>query len=284
MTNQVRFLTAGKLSSTSGQIDIDLMTGAFTIKGPIGNVVIGDLEKGDVAARVDEAPSVEPLRFGGVTFYGELARNLRDVQAMLAAHGAGELKLVKHGGEPGKHAYVIDGQVFINQAAIDSERALADALKSWKPGEALKVGGVSQMLDSQFLVSADRWRVQMTTDPQGRYVIAGVGSGIESRKPDIVEAIKSGDAGAILDAISSHIQESRLGKELLDEVAKINAASLGGINKRLDELQQKQGAENRAAAERIDILAKKVADMQMVKEQIRASPVLGGYTGGTALL
>lgn len=118
MSEQVRFLTAGTLSSTSGQVDIDLKTGAFTIKGPTGNAVIGDLENGDVVARIDAEPAAEPLRLGGVTFYGGLARNLRDVQGMLAAHGAGELKVVKR--EPGKHYVVIDGQVFISQAEVDA--------------------------------------------------------------------------------------------------------------------------------------------------------------------
>ncbi|UVL26804.1 hypothetical protein [Pseudomonas donghuensis] len=135
----------------------------------------------------------------------------------------------------------------------------------------------------QCIVSSDRFAVQMTTNARGQYVVAGIGWGVPDRKPDIAEAIKSGDAGAILSAISSHIQESSLGKELLDEVAKISTASLEGVNKRLDELQQKQGAENRAVAERIDVLAKKIAGMQAVKDQISASPALSGYTGGTAL-
>ncbi|MDD1977134.1 hypothetical protein [Pseudomonas tussilaginis] len=120
MTSNSRYLTVGALSSTSGQVDIDLKAGSLTLKGPSGNTVIGDLEKGDVVARVDAEPAVEPLRLGGVTLYGELARNLRDVQEMLAAHGAGELKAVKPGGEPGKPFFIIDGQMFISQAEVDS--------------------------------------------------------------------------------------------------------------------------------------------------------------------
>ncbi|SDQ68363.1 hypothetical protein SAMN05216487_3258 [Pseudomonas sp. UC 17F4] len=100
MTTKSRYLTAGELSSTSGQVDIDLKTGSLILKGPSGTTVIGDLEKGDIVARIDAEPAVEPLRLGGVTLYGELARNLRDVQAMLADHGVGELKLVKPRGEP----------------------------------------------------------------------------------------------------------------------------------------------------------------------------------------
>ncbi|WP_010226223.1 hypothetical protein [Pseudomonas donghuensis] len=125
MTDKSRHLTAGTLSSASGQVDIDLKTGAFTIKGPAGNVVIGDLEKGDVVARIDAEPAVEPLRLGGVTLYGELARNLRDVQAMLTAHGAGELKVVKRGSEPGKPFILIDDQMFISQAEVDAGKLAA---------------------------------------------------------------------------------------------------------------------------------------------------------------
>ncbi|MNP39267.1 hypothetical protein D3C76_1328370 [compost metagenome] len=125
MSDRSRFLTAGKLSSTSGQVDIDLKTGAFTIKGPSGNTVIGDLERGDVVARIDAESAVEPLCLGGVTLYGELARNLRDLQSMLEVHGAGELKVVKPGGEPGKPFFIIDGQMFINQAEVDAGKLTA---------------------------------------------------------------------------------------------------------------------------------------------------------------
>jgi hypothetical protein len=85
MNDQARFLTAGRLSSTSGQVDIDLKTGAFTIKGLAGNAVIGDLKKGDVVARIDARTNAEPLRLGEATLYGELASNLREVQLFLVA-------------------------------------------------------------------------------------------------------------------------------------------------------------------------------------------------------
>ncbi|UVM53509.1 hypothetical protein LOY37_14090 [Pseudomonas sp. B21-012] len=125
MTAESRYLTAGELSSTSGQVDIDLKTGSLILKGPAGGTVIGDLEKGDIVARIDAEPAVEPLRLGGVTLYGELARNLREVQSMLEAHGAGELKVVKSGGESGKHFFIIDGQMFISQAEVDAGKLTA---------------------------------------------------------------------------------------------------------------------------------------------------------------
>ncbi|MFJ2549521.1 hypothetical protein ACIOVF_24085 [Pseudomonas sp. NPDC087612] len=140
MSDQSRFLTAGKLSSTSGQVDIDLKTGAFTIKAPTGSTVIGDLEKGDVTARIDAEPAVEPLRLGGVTLYGELARNLREVQSILEAHGAGELKVVKPKVEEGKDFLVVDGQMFISQACVDASKLAAGyAIKTETLGNGLEV-------------------------------------------------------------------------------------------------------------------------------------------------
>lgn len=124
MSDQSRFLTAGKLSSTSGQLDIDLKAGTITIKGPVGNTVIGDLEKGDVVARIDAEPAIEPLRLGGVTLYGELASKVREVQDILAANGAGELKLVKRDGEHDKLFLGADGQFFISQVIVDTGKFL----------------------------------------------------------------------------------------------------------------------------------------------------------------
>ncbi len=121
MTSKSRYLTAGTLSSASGQVDIDLKTGSVVLKGPAGNIVVGSLVNGDVVARIDAGHEVEPLQMDGVTLYGELACKLREVQQILAAHGAGELKLVKHGNEFGNHYLVIDGQTFIKKAVIDAQ-------------------------------------------------------------------------------------------------------------------------------------------------------------------
>lgn len=129
MTSKSRYITAGVLSSTSGQVDIDLKTGSIVIKGPAGNTVIGSLESGDVQARIEGEEEIEPLKLGGVTLYGDLAVKVREVQAILAAHGAGELKLVKAKAEGSKDYIVVDGQVFINQAAVDG---LAGARPSFR--------------------------------------------------------------------------------------------------------------------------------------------------------
>ncbi|MFJ9993399.1 hypothetical protein ACIQSO_22015 [Pseudomonas putida] len=129
MTSESRFLTAGVLSSTSGQVDIDLKTGSIVIKGPTGSTVIGSLESGDVQARIEGEDELESLKLSGVTLYGDLAVKVREVQAILAAHGAGELKLVKAKSEGSKDYIVVDGQVFINQAAVDG---LAGAMPSFR--------------------------------------------------------------------------------------------------------------------------------------------------------
>lgn len=99
MTSKSRCLTAGTLSSTSGQVDIDLKTGTFTLKGPAGNIVVGDLGKGDVVARIDGEHEIETLQIGGVTLYGELASKVREAQEILTVHGAGELRVMKSQGE-----------------------------------------------------------------------------------------------------------------------------------------------------------------------------------------
>lgn len=129
MTSEPRFLTAGLLSSTSGQVDIDLKTGSIVIKGPTGRTVIGSVETGDVLARIEGEQEVVPLKFGGVTLYGDLAVKVREVQEILAAHGAGELRLVKPKSTEDNDHLVVDGQVFISQAAIDDQ---VSALRSWK--------------------------------------------------------------------------------------------------------------------------------------------------------
>lgn len=69
---------------------------------------------------VDPGQAIEPLRMGGVTFYGESARVIRDTQAVLQAAGAGQLEVVKRESREGTPFFVIDGQVFISEAEIKS--------------------------------------------------------------------------------------------------------------------------------------------------------------------
>ena len=119
MTSKSRYITAGLLSSTSGQVDIDLKTGSIVIKGPSGGTVASSIESGDVVARIEGKEEVQPLRMGKVTFYGEAARHIRDAQEILRTAGAGQLEVVKRANEAGEPHLVIDGQMFINTGAFE---------------------------------------------------------------------------------------------------------------------------------------------------------------------
>lgn len=67
---------------------------------------------------VDPGQAIEPLRMGGVTFYGESARVIRDAQAVLQTAGAGQLEVVKRGSREGSPFFVVDGQVLISEGAV----------------------------------------------------------------------------------------------------------------------------------------------------------------------
>ncbi|MGF6595121.1 hypothetical protein [Pseudomonas sp. 2835] len=139
-TGEPRFITAGKLSDVCGQLDCDLKTGVFTVRSPSGAVSWGDLEKGEVTGRIDPGSDVESLDLGGVTLYGDLAVKVREVQGILAAHGAGELKVVKPKVEEGKDFLVVDGQMFISQACVDASKLAAGyAIKTETLGNGLEV-------------------------------------------------------------------------------------------------------------------------------------------------
>ena len=119
MTSDPRFLTAGVLSSTSGQVDIDLKTGSIVIQSPSGGTVVSNIESGDVVARIEGKQEVQPLRMGKVTFYGEAARHIRDAQEILQNARARQLEVVKRANEAGEPCVVVDGQVFINAGAFE---------------------------------------------------------------------------------------------------------------------------------------------------------------------
>lgn len=84
------------------------------VEGPV-------VEQSSLAINLGEA--IEPLCMGGVTFYGESARVIRDAQAVLQAAGSGQLEVVKRANEPGEPFVVIDGQVFINDAVVSKAKA-----------------------------------------------------------------------------------------------------------------------------------------------------------------
>ncbi|MFK3944142.1 hypothetical protein ACI2KC_21090 [Pseudomonas monteilii] len=104
---------------------------------------------------VDPGQAIEPLRMGGVTFYGESARVIRDAQAVLQAAGAGQLEVVKRANESGEPFVVIEGQVFISEAVVGKAKVSAFA------------GDYSQS------------SVKLALDGEGRYYVEGVGLGVD---------------------------------------------------------------------------------------------------------
>jgi hypothetical protein len=87
---------------------------ALTSRINTGNAPV--VERSSLAINLGEA--IEPLRMGGVTFYGESARVIRDAQGVLQAAGAGQLEVVKRESREGSPFFVVDGQVFISEAEI----------------------------------------------------------------------------------------------------------------------------------------------------------------------
>ncbi|ANC03938.1 hypothetical protein AB688_18160 [Pseudomonas putida] len=104
-------------------IEVNLKTGEFKL----GGAEYGIGEPSQLC--IDPGQEVEPLRMGKVSFYGESARQIRAANAVLHSAGAGQLEVVKRANEPGEQYVVVDGQMFISQAAIDDQ---VSALRSWK--------------------------------------------------------------------------------------------------------------------------------------------------------
>lgn len=100
---------------------------------------------------IDVGQAVQPLRMGKVVFHGETARQIRAAQAVLREAGAGQLEVVKRANEPGEPFVVIDGQVFITKAAVES----AD-------------------------INPCPYSLKVTKGEDGRFYIAGVGVGVST--------------------------------------------------------------------------------------------------------
>ncbi|WP_438279693.1 hypothetical protein [Pseudomonas alabamensis] len=141
------------------------------------------LKQTSLAINLGEA--IEPLRMGGVTFYGESARVIRDAQAVLQAVGAGQLKVVKRESREGTPLFVIDGQVFINEAEIKSTT----------------------------------FEVKVVRGANGHYYAAGIGVGVEQAADRATEAPV--DADQLLGEITKQITESKLVASLESRIAEI---------------------------------------------------------------
>lgn len=124
---------------------------------------------------------------------------------------------------------------------------------------------------------APSWSLKMREGVNG-LCAAGVGLGLifdparfsltKNGQTEIEKAITDGDASKILELLAGKIDETELGKQLKDCIDSIGA---GQVNKRLDELKEKQGAENRAVADRLDCLATKLGDLHALIGQARDS-------------
>ena len=112
--------------------------------------------------------------------------------------------------------FVVDGdQVYISEALID---------------EGLIDSGKLKMPESQFLVKAPQFTVKMQLNPQGHYVVAGIGFGIDPSQgettdgqTDMERAVEKGDAAEIMRLLSSTITETWLGQGLCGGIANIAA-------------------------------------------------------------
>lgn len=110
--------------------------------------------------------AVEPLRMGKVVFHGETARAIRDAQEVLRAAGAGQLEVVKRENEGDSPFVVIDGQVFITEATVESAAVTSSCIKV----ESDKPGSDHVVLDG--------YKVKLAANKQGQYYVAGVGLGM----------------------------------------------------------------------------------------------------------
>lgn len=181
--------SARKYTSANGAVEFDCATGAIKL-GPVG---VGLEDHASLC--IDPGQEVKPLRMGKVTFYGESARQIRAANAVLQSAGAGQLEVVKRANEPGEPFVMIDGQMFISQAAIDDQVRDAPSVK-------------------------------LTVNSQGKYVAAGIGLGVGAS----VEPVQSDtdwapgkalEAGAVLECLARKISETKLGRNLEAEIASL---------------------------------------------------------------
>ena len=99
----------------------------------------------DPKLEASSSKPVESLILGGVTFYGESARAIRDVQEVLRAAGAGQLEVVKRDSQ-GEKPFVVDARAFITKATVESAA-----------------------------VGPSPYSVKVDLDNEGRFYVAGVG-------------------------------------------------------------------------------------------------------------
>lgn len=139
-------------------------------------------------------------------------------------------------------AFIVDGdQVFIDGAAIDGASILKSALSAY-------------------------WSFKKQVNANGQYVVAGTGLGLGGQqflvKADRF-AVNGRTAEQFLDDLAELVSETKLAKDLRDHIDSIAGhASIGQASKGLDEFKEKQAAENRAVAARLDTQAAALAELR----------------------
>ncbi|WP_323615242.1 hypothetical protein [Pseudomonas putida] len=130
------------LAKRIGSFECCLRDGSVKVTLSTDATSIGD----QAAVDVDLGKAIEPLPMGKVTFYGESARAIRDAQEILRSVGLGQLEVVKRANEHGEPFVVIDDQVFVAKAAVESAS-----------------------------VGPSPYRVKVSMNNEGRFYVAGVG-------------------------------------------------------------------------------------------------------------
>lgn len=142
-----------------------------------------------------------------------------------------------------------NARLFLSYSRLETEEELVDRLAK------AKVAGTRINLTSDGMT--------VTHDGVVRCKIGNL------EQPFVIEkAIASDDASKILEFLAGKIDETEPGKCLKDS---IDSIGVGQVNTRLDELKEKQGAENRAVAERLDSLATKLGELHTLVTQTKDS-------------
>jgi len=158
--------------------------------------------EGSAEVHIKSGEAVELLRIGKFVFHGEAARQIRAAQNVLRQAGAGQLEVVKRANENGEPFVVIDGQVFLSQAAIDEGR---------------------------FAIDSSQFKVRVEQAENGHYYAAGCGVGVT--ESDYGKAL---EAGRVMEYISGLVMESALGSSLHEQVRQVIRDELkpGGMLRR----------------------------------------------------
>lgn len=158
--------------------------------------------EGSAEVHIKSGEAIELLRIGKFVFHGETARQIRAAQTVLRQAGAGQLEVVKRANENGEPFVVIDGQVFLSQAAIDEGR---------------------------FAIDSSQFKVRVEQAENGHYYAAGCGLGVT--ESDYGKAL---EAGRVMEYISGLVKDSAMGSSLHEQIRQVIRDELkpGGMLRR----------------------------------------------------